>query len=92
MGYSSIRDLFLRNTSNPMYKATMNLNRFENIRRFVRFDDKRTGAARQETDKFAAIRYIWDLFIQQCKTVMVPNINVTIDEQLFAFRGRCSFI
>ena len=38
----STRKLFGNDFSNPMYKATMSVERFEDIRRFLRFDDKRT--------------------------------------------------
>ena len=38
----STRDLFVYDFSNPMYKATMSVERFEDIRRFLTFDDKRT--------------------------------------------------
>lgn len=87
-----VRELFLDKMSNPIYKATMSVNRFENIRRFLRFDDKRTRIRRLETDKLAPISYVWNLFLIQCKTVMIPKVNVTIDEQLVGFRGRCGFI
>lgn len=87
-----VRELFLDKLSNPIYRACMSVNRFEDIRRFLRFDDKRTRNQRLETDKLAPISYIWNLFLIQCKTIMVPKLNVTIDEQLVAFRGRCGFI
>nr|XP_022904749.1 piggyBac transposable element-derived protein 4-like [Onthophagus taurus] len=40
----------------------------------------------------AMVSYIWDLFIQQCKTCVIPDTNVTIDEQLVGFRDRCTFV
>ncbi|XP_022910889.2 piggyBac transposable element-derived protein 4-like [Onthophagus taurus] len=76
----------------PHSQPSMSIFRFEEIRRFVRFDDKRTRNARLETDKLAMVSYIWDLFIQQCKTCVIPDTNVTIDEQLVGFRGRCTFV
>ncbi|KAI3358342.1 hypothetical protein L3Q82_014779 [Scortum barcoo] len=72
--------------------ATMGLSRFEDIRRFLRFDDKRTRDYRLQTDHMAAFRYIWDLFIVNCKQRFIPNDCVTIDEQLVPFRGRCKFL
>lgn len=41
---------------------------------------------------FQTLRYIWDLFIVNCKQRFVPNDCVTIDEQLLPFRGRCKFL
>lgn len=68
----------------------MSINRFEIIRRFLRFDDKRTRAVRQKDDKLAAFSYIWTLFISNCQKNYIPSANVTI-EQLVNFRGRCPF-
>lgn len=87
-----IRELFLDKCSNPIYTACMSVGRFENIKRFLRFDDKRTRNYRIESDKLAPISHIWNLFLHQCRTVMIPQTNLTIDEQLVAFRGRCGFI
>ena len=41
-----VRQLFLDNKLNPTYKANFGVNRFENIRRNLRFDDKRTRVER----------------------------------------------
>ncbi len=71
------------------FAASMNIHRFEVIRRFMRYDDKRTRDARRETDKFPHISYIWHLFITNCKCVYNPGEYVTMDEQLVSFRGRC---
>ena len=88
----STRELFGYDFSNPMYKATMSVERFEDIRRFLRFDDKRTREFRLQTDHMAAFRYIWDLFISNCKKWYSPHECVTIDEQLVPFKGRCKFL
>ena len=41
----------------------MSVERFEDIRRFFRFDDERTREFRLQTDHMTAFRYIWDFFI-----------------------------
>lgn len=87
-----VRELFLDQKQNPLYRATMSVNRFEDIRRVIRFDDRRTRASRAQTDKLAAFRYVWEMFIGNCQNVMTPNAYLTIDEQLLSFRGRCSFV
>lgn len=86
-----IRELFLNKMSNPIYHATMSVGRFENIRRCLRFDDKRTREERLQSDKLAAFSYIWNCFKRNCKTRFAPGESVTIDEQLVPFRGRCPF-
>ena len=88
----STHELFGNDFSKLMYKATMSVERFEDIRRFLRFDDKRTREFRLQTDHMAAFRYIWELFISNCKKWYSPHECVTIDEKLVAFKGRCRFI
>ena len=59
--------------------------------RCIRFDDKDTRQERRQTDKLAAVREIFNIFITNCKTYYSLGQNVTVDEQLPAFRGRCGF-
>lgn len=44
-----------------------------------------------ETDAFALIRDIWDIFIQNTKSYYTPYEYCTSDEQLVGFRGNCRF-
>ena len=88
----SIRELFESPLHNPMSKATMSIRRFENICRFLRFDDKRTRVTRLETDHLAAFRYVWDLFLVNCRQRFIPSDCITVDEQLVPFRGRTKFM
>ncbi|KAK1905334.1 PiggyBac transposable element-derived protein 4 [Dissostichus eleginoides] len=87
----SVRELFGSPSHNPIYKATMAVGRFEDIRHVLRFDDKRTRAIRLETDHMAAFRYVWHLFLVNCRQRFIPSDCVTVDEQLVPFRGRCKF-
>ena len=87
----AVRELFSDPLQNPMYRATMAVRRYEDIRRLLRFDDKRTRAERLKTDHMAAFRHIWELFLSNCRTTFIPSECVTIDEQLIPFRGRCKF-
>ena len=43
------------------------------------------------SDKFAAMRSIWDQFIENCQSCFVPGDNITVDEQLFPSKARCGF-
>ena len=85
------RQLFLDPKQNPTYKAAFGVNRFENIRRHLRFDDKKTRAERLKQDKLDAFNYIWGLFFQNCKTQFSLGAYTTVDEQLVPFRERCRF-
>ena len=87
----STHDLFGYDFSNPMFKATMSVERFEDKRRFLRFDVERMREFRLQTDHMAAFRHIWDLFISNSKKWYSSHERVTIDEQLVPFKGRCRF-
>ncbi|XP_022093326.1 piggyBac transposable element-derived protein 4-like [Acanthaster planci] len=75
----------------PLCLATMSSTRFQDILTMLRFDNKATRAQRRSTDKFAPIRDIFEMFARACRQHYSPSESVTIDEQLVAFRGRCSF-
>ncbi|KAG4073526.1 hypothetical protein HA402_000750 [Bradysia odoriphaga] len=86
-----------RNFWHPFYgskifKATMGMTRFEQLLRFIRFDDQYTRSARRKTDKLAPIRSIWEKVTGNFKKYYIPSQNLTIDEQLMPCRCRCSFI
>ena len=59
--------------------------------RVLIFDDKQTREQRRSTDKFAAVRDLWNSFVAQCKDIYSPSECLTVDEQLLGFRGRCPF-
>lgn len=74
-----------------LYRVAMSEARFRFLIRCLRFDDPQTRQVRREVDKFAAVREIWDIFIERCGKLYVPHENLTVDEQLLGFRGRCPF-
>jgi len=74
-----------------IYRATMNIRRFEFIAGRIRFDDKTTREEGKKTDGLAAVREIWDLFINNCQMNYTPSEFLTVDEQLLGYRGRFSF-
>lgn len=75
------------------FRAVMPQKRFYLLLRALRFDDISTRTDRKMYDKLAAIRIIFDGFVQRCQDVRVYTVgeNCTIDEMLAGFRGRCSF-
>lgn len=74
-----------------MFRLIMNLKRFKFILCCIRFNDLVTREERRKTDKLTAIREIFSIFVENCKKHYSPGENVTIDEMLVGFRGRCSF-
>lgn len=80
-----------RSSSYPLYRATMGINRFWNILRFIRFDDANTRRARIEEDKVAPIRDIWTMLNSNLVEMYRPTDCLTIYEQLFPYCGRTGF-
>lgn len=73
-----------------LFHTVMNL-RFKFLIRCLRFDNKNTREERKIHDKIAPIREIFTLFVENCKKHYSSGQNVTIDEKLEGFRGKCSF-
>ena len=87
----STKDMWSAETGCALYQLAMSEARFIWLIRCLRFDDRATRDIRLKDDKFAAVREIWDLFIARCGQHYEPHDNLTVDEQLLAFRGRCPF-
>ena len=75
----------------PVFTAAMSRNIFTEIQKYLHFDNRATRAHRQATDKLAAFRDFWMLFQAQLPKYYIPGTDSCVDEQLVAFRGRCSF-
>ncbi|XP_055918701.1 uncharacterized protein LOC129950807 [Eupeodes corollae] len=84
------KDLF-HESNMAFYRAVMSLERFEQISRFIRFDDGRSRTFRLQSDKLAAFRHVWNLFQSNLISCYQPSKELTIDEQLVGTRGRCPF-
>lgn len=87
----STESLWDATTGRSIFRATMSLEKFKLISKVLRFDDKQTRQRRRETDKFAAIRELWDKWVEILPMLYNPEMYVTVDEQLVAFRGKCPF-
>uniref|UniRef100_A0A182RWX2 DDE_Tnp_1_7 domain-containing protein n=1 Tax=Anopheles funestus TaxID=62324 RepID=A0A182RWX2_ANOFN len=86
----NITDLW-KTTSHPMFRAAMSFKRFRSISRFIRFDDGNTRAERKKSDKAAAVSKMFDILNANLQACYVAGANVTVDEQLFPFRGGTGF-
>lgn len=74
------------------FKETMSRNRFQEIMRFLRFDKKETRRTRLQENKFALVAEVWEKFVQNSIACYKPRTDITVDEQLFPTKARCSFI
>lgn len=87
----SLESLWSEAYGRPIFRATMSLKRFKQISAILRFDKRSDREARRQSDKLAAVRDMWDEWVKLLPMFYNPNINITIDEQLLSFRGRCPF-
>lgn len=81
-------DLWSHQNGVSFYRCNMPRARFMFLSFCVRFDDKPT---RNKDDRFAPIRQVWELFIKNCSECYQPSRDMTVDEILLGFRGRCKF-
>ena len=86
-----VAQLWSTNSGRPLFSQSMPRTRFTNIARVLRFDDAASRRQRRETDKLAPIRNVFDMWQLTLEDAFVPFENVTCDEQLLTFRGRCPF-
>lgn len=75
----------------PLFRAAMSKNRFQEILRFIRFDDGQTRNERLKSDKAAAVSEVFAVLNQGLHKYYKPHECLTVDEQLFAYRGRFKF-
>ena len=71
--------------------AAMSRDRFKMMLRFIRFDNENTHTELAQTDKAASIRDIWITSNRSLEKTCKPYKCITIDEQLFPFRGHSKF-
>ncbi|KAM7388964.1 hypothetical protein PAMP_022965 [Pampus punctatissimus] len=69
----------------------MSRNRYREIMRYLRFDQKDTRRTRLSQDKFALVSEVWDRLIQNSLASYKPGAEITVDEQLFPTKSRCAF-
>lgn len=92
MNHVNIQEMWTNDGTSPdIFRATMSQTRFYFLLRNLRFDDKNTRTERARIDNMAATREIFESFVTNCKTHYQVGENVTIDEMLESFRGRCKF-
>ncbi|XP_035772477.1 uncharacterized protein LOC102793740, partial [Neolamprologus brichardi] len=81
------KSLWDAESGRPIFRATMSLEQFRVLSRIIRFDNRET----RQNDKLAAIRNIWDRWVERLPLMYNPGPEVTVDECLVPFRGRCPF-
>lgn len=73
-------------------RAAFSYKRFLFLLRVLRFDDYRERIVKEETDKLAPIRNIYQKFVENCKQNYTLGESVAVDNMLLPYRGRCGFV
>jgi hypothetical protein len=68
-------------TGRESFRATMSLENFCIISRIIRFDNRDIRTAWRQRDKLAAIRSLWDKWMDRLPLFYVLGPNVTVEEQ-----------
>lgn len=79
-------------SADPVAKAAMSARRFQTLGNALRFDDKDTRSHRRRKDIFAPFRDIFDEINANLSKNYIPDVNLTVDEQLIPWRGRVKFL
>lgn len=92
----SIDELWTTDSVNGtiFYRATMSRQRFKEITRYVRFDDTRTRRRKKSdpNDRLWKVRWFLEKLRDNFSTKYNPSGNLTVDERMVPYRGRCIFI
>ena len=65
--------------------------RYEQILRVLQFDDANSRRRNRSEDKFQPIRDVFEQWNLNLRDAYIPGPQMTVDEQLVCFRGRCPF-
>lgn len=77
----------------PSFTTVHSRNRFKQIFWCIRFDNRTIWQQRKEVsiDPIESLRFIYDEFINNCLGNYSPSSNVTVDDRLAIFSGKCPF-
>ncbi|CAG5058124.1 unnamed protein product [Parnassius apollo] len=91
MNHVTTKELFDKNSVVGYFRATISQARFEFLTNCLHFDDRSTREERQQNDRLAPIRNIFDHIVKVFSEVYSPSDCCTLDKMLLGFRGRCIF-
>lgn len=89
--YEHLRELW-KTDAYPLYRAAMGLNRFWEISRVIRFDNHFNRVERLAVDRAAPITALWEMMNKNLSMCYKPSDAITVDEQLYPFKGRVKFL
>jgi hypothetical protein len=74
------------------FKDTMPRDRFCQIKRNMRFDDRSNRNKRRKLDPFGKIREVFEASTQNIRAVYTPHFSLCVDEQLMPSKNRSKLI
>ena len=83
---------FHKNVVNPSLcsKWFPSLRRWQQIKRFLKISDP-TKDEENKNNRMFKVQELYDIFIAACKANFYPNREVSVDEAVKKFKGRCLF-
>ena len=84
-------DRLFSNDSHFVFGAIMSKNRFRFLKGHICFDDPQESTRLWETDRFAAVREIWEIFNSNLSKHVAPSEYLSIDETLYPMRQQIAF-
>ena len=83
--------LYRSHTGSPLFGAVKAESRFLFLKRVITFDDKNTRKDHHKSDRFAAFREIFEMFIDNCSRGINTDGYICLDKTLYPSRPRISF-
>jgi hypothetical protein len=80
-----------KNDGLPLVRAAMSRDRFNLFLKCIRFDNDTTRQERLASDKAAPVSDIWLMLNHNLEKAYKPHECITVDEQIFPFRGHTRF-
>ena len=84
-------DRLFSNDSHFVFGAIMSKNRFRFLKGHICFDNPQERTQLWETDRFAAVREIWEIFNSNFSKHVAPSEYLSIDETLYPMRQQIVF-
>ena len=83
--------IWYQETANDFFEATMSLNHFTFISRFIAFDDKNTRPQLWGHDNFSCMRSFFEKFNHNIATDRYHSSYLAVDETLCPYPGKIGF-
>ena len=83
--------LYSDTAGHPVFSATMSRDRWAWLMHNLRCDTTAERDARWSSDRFAAVRPIFELLNDKLSKLVIPSEHLTIDETLYPMRHQINF-